>query len=71
METRKEFIKKTLRIAAFSAIASSTGYLLFSGKISSGCDNDFACSGCSKNGCKIRLEDFVENETVRTDHQYE
>jgi positive regulator of sigma E activity len=60
METRKEFIIKSLRLAAFSVIATSTGYLIFNGKVTNNCEFEFACSNCKKKGCSTRKEEFKE-----------
>lgn len=60
METRKEFIIKSLRLAAFSVIATSTGYLIFNGKVTNNCEFEFACSNCKKKGCSTRKEEYKE-----------
>ncbi len=60
METRREFINKSLRLAAFSVITATTGYLLL--KNDGECSFEYSCSECNKKKCKVRKEDHVSKD---------
>lgn len=66
MNTRREFIKKTFRLAALTAIASTSGYLLLNRDEAGNCDLDFGCSNCQKKGCNIRKEDYNKSEKLKS-----
>ena len=54
METRRNFIKNTLRTAAFSILAGGSAYLLFREQSEEVCDFDFVCKNCKKlKECKL------------------
>ena len=48
MLSRKDFIKKGLRAAAFTMLASTTGYLLLRKEPEQNCELDFVCKKCNK-----------------------
>lgn len=55
MQTRKEFILKITRIASFTLLASTTGYLLFREETEEKCKLDFVCGNCNKvEKCNIK-----------------
>jgi hypothetical protein len=58
METRRDFIKKTLRIGTFVAITSTSAYLILNRDGSESCESEFTCSNCKKDKCGIRKEEF-------------
>lgn len=48
MLNRRNFIKKTMRTAAFTILAGGSGYLLFREKSQEECNFDFVCKNCKK-----------------------
>lgn len=48
MVTRKEFIIKIFRTAAFASLLSMSGYLLLKEQSEEECNFDFVCRDCGK-----------------------
>ena len=54
MQTRRDFIKKSLRTAGFAVLAGGSGYLLLRDKSDEPCDFEFVCKNCKKlKECKL------------------
>ncbi|PLX05341.1 MAG: hypothetical protein C0595_00015 [Marinilabiliales bacterium] len=54
MQSRREFINKSLRIAGMAVLMGGSGYLLFREESEEACDFDFVCKNCKKNKeCKL------------------
>lgn len=54
MYTRKDFIIKIFRMATFTVLAGTSGYLLLRQQSDEACNFDFVCKDCKKlKECKL------------------
>jgi len=54
MQSRREFINKSLRMAGMAVLVGGSGYLLLRDDNGESCDFDFVCKNCRKlKECKL------------------
>lgn len=66
MYTRRNFIKKTLRMASFAVLAGGGGYLFLREQSDEVCDFEFVCKNCKKlKKCNLPEAKEFENKLKR------
>lgn len=54
MQTRRDFIKKSFRMAGMAVLVGGSGYLLLREESDEACDFEFVCKNCKKlKECKL------------------